>query len=97
MESKGPQFTPGPWVDVGNECDTCNAHIRADKTIIGLVYSGRRESSANALLVAHAPELYAALQAIFDAPCSWKASNLSPELRDAMRNADLALCRARGE
>ena len=96
-EDNMPNWTSGPWA----VCDVSAmpVEIRARKAIVARIASGSRDRDADARLIAAAPDLYAALQAIFDEVAPGKrpqsADSWLPE--PFVEAARAALAKARGE
>lgn len=94
------RWTPGPWNQIRHE-DACS-RVGAN-TLLAVVYStvfrDTENQAANAHLIAAAPDLYAALDAIADL---WRLPECSNELvarmirEQVMGPAMTALAKARG-
>ena len=103
MTERKEQFTPGPWncknsiyVNGPNGLKECGTWIDYDgrddsDNVIGMVFC-----SANAHLIAAAPELYEALKELIAVLCH-DGRDLSQEICTKMHDAESALAKARGE
>ena len=89
-------YTPGPWVSDGLKVEgdaQTHMHDIALVECLRVFDAGCEEAKANARLIAAAPELYEALEALFHGPCSTFDTKWLPE----MHAARAALRKARGE
>lgn len=92
------KFTPGPWSVAGKEYGW--DHFAAVVTPTGIVANchiaslsrSHEQTAADAHLIAAAPELYEALEALM---ADWPADHLPA--RDTCVKAAIALAKARGE
>ena len=92
-----PKFTPGPWVNVTRYIESEKEH--------GIVNDGWRiaecmgsDGDANAHLIAAAPILYKALEAMLTYTADLNPMQGFDDLdHDAVKQAYYALARARGE
>lgn len=94
-----PQFTPGPWHVILDAFHVGNKRVASfHPSAIAKVYGDEPKdddpkSTANARLIAAAPELYEALEALLPENCG---RNAGTEAK-ARVNARAALAKARGE
>lgn len=97
------KFTPGPWTeDISRSCvvgplGVTVAHCGQAMTSCadGSYWIRAEESSANAHLIAAAPELYAALQACCEE--AFDTETTTARMVEIRRTARAALAKARGE
>ena len=81
------KWTPGPWIMGGS-----HVYTRSDEPSVAVVVRHRKEWEANCDLIAAAPDLYDALQAMVDYCNAECGSKIYPG-----HQANQALAKARGE
>ena len=94
---KDHKITPAPWTHYDDSDSVTNRHeiVAMGKTVCHIYCSVKDEDTANAKLIAAAPDLYAALNKLLDVYVNNQFNH--ENLLKAETEARLALKKARGE
>lgn len=97
------KHTPGPWNatkfnPATGDIDDCYLYVEPGIAVIERKVKGRdQHDTANARLLAAAPDLLEALEGFIDLGIDEKSLGKWPELLDAIHKASAAIDRAKGE